>query len=601
MSNSGAIKAGRAYVEIYGDQTPLQKTLASLPRGFMTASAAIGGVAGVVGGAVVGAVGAAIDAVSNLVNSYGELGGRLTDMSDRTGLSTETLGELDYAATKSGTSLDTLEGSLAKMGNKLVDAAAGSKTARAAFTTLGLSVEELSQLSPDQQFERIAQAISEIDDPAARTAAAMDVFGKSGADLLPLMKDGAAGIQAFRKEAVGLGRLSGRDVDALDQLGDTFETLGIGAYNAGATVTAAFAPVLTDLAEAALPVVQTLAGVASSIGDAVSGVLKAYPPIETLTGGLSALGDMLDSGLQSLGPWGQAISDALGNVGAAMQTHFANGIKMWQGLFDALSSGDIGLAIEIQLASLDIAWQNALAGLGIDWVETVALVEDTFNNVSASLQVAWVETTSFLATVWSEMVHGMRDAFDAYLGFVVKSLITIGELSGQVNSSLAKELRKITDTTVSDSIQKRYADNAPAEAERRKIIEDDRAARVAEINRQRDARTAAIRADAETNSAEKRRADAQARLDALTQRAAEQAAAANAESVAGKTTEAAVKGGQVFAGTAEVASSVQFGAAGAALSGGGGVFSKIEEATQETAANTKEMNSHLRDATTIGD
>ncbi len=596
MSNSGAIKAGRAYVEIYGDQTPLQKTLASLPRGFMTASAAIGGVAGLVGGAVVGAVGAAIDAVSNLVNSYGELGGRLTDMSDRTGLSTETLGELDYAATKSGTSLEALEGGLAKMGNKLVDAAAGSKTARAAFTTLGLSVEDLSQLSPDKQFERIAQAISEIDDPAARTAAAMDVFGKSGADLLPLMKDGAEGIQAFRDEAVDLGRLSGRDVDALDQLGDTFETLSIGAYNAGATVAAAFAPVLTDLATAALPVVQTLASVASSIGDAVSGVLRANPPIETLTGGLSTLGDLIDSGLGAMGPWGQAISDALGQVGVSASTIFGNVVKAWGGIFDALSSGDIGLAIEIQLANLDILWQEALAGLGIDWVEIWATILDTFNQASADIASGWVSWTSGLAEFWNDLVSTIQDIWNRFTGWLESTFVWVKKLVGVVSDEVAKEQQKLIEEKTDEKIGSRNARNESANQK----INADRQAQQQAIQQQREARTAAIRADAETNSAEKRRADAQARLDALTRRAAEQAAAANAESVASKTTDAAVKGGQVFSGTAEVASTVQFGAAGAALSGGGGVFSKIEEATQDTATNTKRMADHLDTATSIG-
>ncbi|MDX1967001.1 MAG: hypothetical protein SFV23_07515, partial [Planctomycetaceae bacterium] len=494
MSNSGAIKAGRAYVEIYGDQTPLQKTLASLPRGFMTASAAIGGVAGVVGGAVVGAVGAAIDAVSNLVNSYGELGGRLTDMSDRTGLSTETLGELDYAATKSGTSLDTLEGSLAKMGNKLVDAAAGSKTARAAFTTLGLSVEELSQLSPDQQFERIAQAISEIDDPAARTAAAMDVFGKSGADLLPLMKDGAEGIQAFRKEAVGLGRLSGRDVDALDQLGDTFETLGIGAYNAGATVAAAFAPVLTDLATVALPVVQTLAGVASSIGDAVSGVLRAYPPIETLTGGLAALGDMLDSGLQSLGPWGQAISESLGQAGSAMGVLLDNGLKTWQGLFDAFSSGDIGLAFEIVVANMEVQWQQWMAVLGIDWVEAWATIEDTFNQASADIASGWVSWTSGLAEFWNDLVSTIQDIWNRFTGWLESSFVWVKKLVGVVSDEVAKEQQRLIAEKTDEKIGNRNAKNESANQK----IAADRQAQQQAIQQQRDARTAAIRADAET-------------------------------------------------------------------------------------------------------
>ena len=98
MSNSGAIKAGRAYVEIYGDKTPLQQMLAKLPGGFTAAAAAIGGVAGLIGGTVASAVTAAAGQVFAFASSLGETGGRLVDMSDRTGVSIEALGELDHAA-----------------------------------------------------------------------------------------------------------------------------------------------------------------------------------------------------------------------------------------------------------------------------------------------------------------------------------------------------------------------------------------------------------------------------------------------------------------------------------------------------------------------
>lgn len=597
MSNSGAIKAGRAYVEIYGDQTPLQKTLASLPRGFMTASAAIGGVAGVVGGAVVGAVGAAIDAVSNLVNSYGELGGRLTDMSDRTGLSTETLGELDYAATKSGTSLETLEGSLAKMGNKLVDAAAGSKTARAAFATLGLSVEQLSQLSPDQQFERIAQAISEIDDPAARTAAAMDVFGKSGADLLPLMKDGAEGIQAFREEAVDLGRLSGRDVDALDQLSDTFETLGIGAYNAGATVMAAFAPVLTDLGETLLPVVVRIADTAATVGRVVKAVLDAHPPIATLTSTVEAMGRGFEESMASMGEWGQTVNTALASVGGMFDGMYDHATATIQGMIDSLLVGDVVAALEVLGASLDVAWQDALAALGIDWVEIWATILDTFNQASGNIAAAWVSWTSSLSQFWNDLVATLADTWDYFVSGLIKTFAWIEEKLGLISEEQAKLLKDDADGTRDHLVSRRNERN---EAANQKLSEDQRAQQQA-IQQQRDARTAAIRNDAETNTAEKRRADARARFDELTKQAADRRSAVEAASLAARAQDSAVKGGQMFAGTAEVASTVQFGAAGAALSGGGGVFSKIEEATQETAENTKRMDDHLRTATEISE
>lgn len=596
MSNSGAIKAGRAYVEIYGDKTPLQQMLAKLPGGFTAAAAAIGGVAGLIGGTVASAVTAAAGQVFAFASSLGETGGRLVDMSDRTGVSIEALGELDHAAKMSGTSLETLEGGLKKMGQKLVDAAGGSKQARAAFDTLGVSVEELAQLSPDRQFEVLADAISKIDDPARRTAAALDVFGRAGADLLPLMKDGAAGVQAFRAEAVALGRLTSRDADALDALGDTFENLQTGMYNAGATAAAAFAPVLTDIAAAALPVAQALGSVAAQVGEAMSGFLQAYPPLETLESLFSSFGTTLNDGLQSLGPWGQTVADAFGQAGTSAQAMFGNVIDGWNGIVDALSTGDLALAVEISLASLDILWQEALAGLGIDWVEIWATIQDTFNQASASIATGWVTWTAGLASFWGDLVSTVQDIWDRFTGWLKSTFVWVQKLVGVVSDEVAAEQQRL----IADSTDQKIGDrNARNDSANRKIADEQRAQTEA-INQQRDARTAAIRNDADTNSSAKRRADAQVRLDELTSRAADQAAAKRAEQLAAQTTTAAIDGGRAFSQTAQAVSSVQFGAAGATQAGATGVFSAIEEATQDTAANTKRMADELAGATSIG-
>ena len=73
-----------------------------------------------------------------------------------------------------------------------------------AFTKLGLNAAELAKLPADQAFSTIAQKISEIQNPAERATAAMQIFGKSGQSLLPLMLSVAEGIKAAQEEAAKL-------------------------------------------------------------------------------------------------------------------------------------------------------------------------------------------------------------------------------------------------------------------------------------------------------------------------------------------------------------------------------------------------------------
>ncbi|MFM7836229.1 MAG: hypothetical protein ACKPJD_30910, partial [Planctomycetaceae bacterium] len=207
----------RAFVELFADDTKLVRGLRAAERrlkAFGESVQSIGKKTMGLGAAIVGPIVAAAAA-------FNEAGSRLDDMSQRTGISVEALSELGYAAQLSGSDLETLEGGVRKMQKFLASAAEGSAGATQALAALGLTVAELQGLSPDQQFEKLADRIAKISDPAMRTAAAMEIFGKTGTNLLPLMQNGAAGIQAFRQEAQQLGLvMSTEDAQAAAAFGD---------------------------------------------------------------------------------------------------------------------------------------------------------------------------------------------------------------------------------------------------------------------------------------------------------------------------------------------------------------------------------------------
>lgn len=129
------------------------------------------------------------------------LGDELQKAADKTGLSASKMSELAYVAKISDIELSSLSVSLKKMQVALSEAGTGSKGPNEALTALGLNFKELKSLAADQQFTLIAQRISELKDPADRARAATDLFGKSGADLLPLFLEGSEGIAKLIEEA----------------------------------------------------------------------------------------------------------------------------------------------------------------------------------------------------------------------------------------------------------------------------------------------------------------------------------------------------------------------------------------------------------------
>jgi hypothetical protein len=96
----------------------------------------------------------------------------------------------------------TLADDVSKAGKGEVQSSVASAEA---FKRIGLSVETLAQMKPDDKFWAIAEALAAVKDDGERSALAIDIFGRSGTDLLPILDAGKNGIQAMKDKAKELG------------------------------------------------------------------------------------------------------------------------------------------------------------------------------------------------------------------------------------------------------------------------------------------------------------------------------------------------------------------------------------------------------------
>ncbi len=158
-----------------------------------------------------------------------DAGDALVKASDRTGIATEALQSLSYIAEQSGNSLDSITSAIGQMQNRLAE---GDKSAVAAVNALHISMIDLLDLTPDQQFLAIARAIGEVSDPMRRTQLAMDLFGRSGAEILPTLRADIEGL------ADAAPRMSDAAVRGLDAFGDLISTVWLGLKNVVGTVLA---------------------------------------------------------------------------------------------------------------------------------------------------------------------------------------------------------------------------------------------------------------------------------------------------------------------------------------------------------------------------
>lgn len=192
-------------------------------------SGAFGGMAGSIAGIVgVGGFGAMIKGGIDAADS-------MQKMSIQLGLSTEFLSEMKHAAELSGTSLDSVTKGSRKLQQSLVDAADGGKSTAEAFEKLGLNVDDLLKLHPDEQLLMVGDALSKMGNSAEKTDTAMALLGKAGAELNQVFVGGAEGVAKMREEAKGLGLTLTRDAadgaananDALLRLQRAFSGVGL--------------------------------------------------------------------------------------------------------------------------------------------------------------------------------------------------------------------------------------------------------------------------------------------------------------------------------------------------------------------------------------
>jgi hypothetical protein len=219
----------------------------------------------------------ASSAVAGYVSSIRQTADASGKLAARLGMSVESLQGLQLAAQMAGVS--DLTPVLQKMSITLGQAASGAKPAMEALAGIGLSIDDLAGMSPDEQFQAIAAAINAIPDPAARAAAAVRIFGEQGVALLPLMAQNLEEVQA-RMEQLG-AVLSADQTEAIEGMNDALTMVQATFQGIKGQVVGNLAPVVTALAEEFLAFVESFnsvsgeggTGIANAITDAMFDIL----------------------------------------------------------------------------------------------------------------------------------------------------------------------------------------------------------------------------------------------------------------------------------------------------------------------------------------
>jgi len=370
------IEAGDAIWRIIGDLAPLKESLAgasdlvkSTMDGFLGHATQIGAAFTIVGGAITASLGGAVNAAM-------DYGGAIQDASVRTGVAAEEFQKLKFGAEQSGVSMEALEGALFRLNRGIGEAAAtGKGPFLDALNAMGISIQSLQGLTPDQQFMRIGDALSKVTDPAQKTALAMDMFGRSGAQLIPYLNEGAAGMEALGMKAQELGLvLDGDAVAQAEAFGDQWEAMKMQFQAIVIEIGSALIPALAEM----MPAIQaTIASVIQWI--------QANPELVT------------------------SITTVVGIIGAVMMV-LGPLLVMLPGIIAAFAAvGPVVAAVGAVLAALMGPVGIVIAGVGLVIAIGYALYSE-WDNIVKLMKELWTGFKSILESVWNGIVMFLETA-----------------------------------------------------------------------------------------------------------------------------------------------------------------------------------------------
>lgn len=154
----------------------------------------------------------------------------LGDLSKRFGISVEALSKFGYVAKLAGTNVEAFAQGIRFMQVNISAFNQGSQQAVDAFERIGVSLGDLKGLKPEEQFTLIADRMSMIKDQAQLTASAVDIFGRSGAALIPIFSEGGEALKGMLDQAERVGVvMSAEEVEKIQRFNDALDIMNMRA------------------------------------------------------------------------------------------------------------------------------------------------------------------------------------------------------------------------------------------------------------------------------------------------------------------------------------------------------------------------------------
>jgi hypothetical protein len=343
-----------------------------------------------------------------------EQSGSLVDSSKATGVAIERMARLRAVFAEAGSGADQVMPVFAKMEKALYDASQGGGKSAEAIQRLGLSVDGLLQMSPDERLLATAKAIGGIEDSTARAGLVMEIFGKSGIDLLQVF-DALADTTRTDRALGKLPSVLARNAEVLDVIGDGFSQLKLKSQQF-------FVGVLDQVAPTIDRIVQGFAGIDLTAAGQKAGAFVAVAMDYWKAGKFDEfIGLTIEAGFE------------LGRIGAMRVWRSMTAIMGGQGLWTAIANGLLTAVNGIARSLTEV-----VMGLAVPFMALGDYVQSVFIAAFAAVVNSF---GSGLETVINKTAGGLNRTFGTSLKGVIFSPVEGGSPSLAASLDRAMEAR----------------------------------------------------------------------------------------------------------------------------------------------------------------
>jgi hypothetical protein len=233
----------------------------------------------------------AVEAIVDFAKEMGEAAEKVKHLSEQFGLTVPQVQQLEGVAKATGISIDALTKGLGILDKNMVTAANGTGAAALAFQAVGISANDgRSQM---EKLSVIADKFKDMADGPKKVALAMELFGRSGRELIPVLNLGAAGLEEINAKTAEYGAANADAIEKGVALAESVNESNIAMQGISNVMTDALAPVLKGMVDGFNELAKAFIESYNSGGLAAQALAIVAGAAEVLGAALDAIGAIL--------------------------------------------------------------------------------------------------------------------------------------------------------------------------------------------------------------------------------------------------------------------------------------------------------------------